>query len=96
MNEFAALTHAIGEYTVEALGKDNLNALQVVANERELSAFIEIALNDPSDVAQRAAIATMIEVEEMYSGEIVLTYVFVDEIGDLEDVNASQLQYSYA
>ncbi|WP_426624333.1 hypothetical protein ACPPVW_17490 [Leifsonia sp. McL0607] len=96
LDEFAALTRAIGEYTVEALGKENLSALQVVAHPREFSAFVEIALEDRSDAAQRRAIEVMFEVEQVYWDEIALTYVFVDQIEDTDDVEASQLQYSYA
>ena len=96
MDEFRALTYAIGDFTVDALGKENLTGLQVVTDPRELSAFISIALKDQSDVAQRRAIAVMFEVEEMYFDEVALTYVFVDHIHDSIHATSSVPQYSYA
>lgn len=96
LDEFTALTHAIGEYSVEALGKESLTGLQVLTNPRELSAFITIALEDQSNAEQRRAIAVMFEVEEMYSDEIALTYVFVDHIGETVNATSSIPLYSYA
>jgi hypothetical protein len=96
LTEFEALTHAVGEYTVEALGKENLEGLQVIANAREASALVTIALKDQSNDAQRRAIATMFDVEHLYADELTLTYVFVEHIRDTIDATASAAQFSYA
>jgi hypothetical protein len=96
LNEFQALAHAIGEYTVDALGKENLAGLEVVANPRESSALVSIALKDQSNDAQRRAIVIMLEVEQLYWDEIALTYVFVDRIRGTADTISAVPQYSYA
>jgi hypothetical protein len=96
LNEFEALTHSIGEYSVDTLGKDNLSGLQVVVNPRETSGFVTIALRDQSDEAQREAIAEMFEVERTYADEVSLTFVFVDSIDATMAATASVPQYSYA
>ncbi|SEH97215.1 hypothetical protein SAMN04515692_10874 [Leifsonia sp. CL147] len=96
LSEFEALTHAIGEYTVDTLGKENLEGLQVIANPRESTALVTIALKDQSNDAQRQAIATMFDIELLYADEMGLTYVFVDHIRDTIDATLSATQYSYA
>jgi len=96
MNEFQALTTAIGEYTVDLLGKEKLNGLQVILNPRELSGFVSIALRDRSDEAQRAAIVEMFDVERVYADEVAISFVFVDQIDVTADETASVPQYSFA
>jgi len=95
VDEFVTLVRAVGEYTVGTLGKENLTGLRVDADRRESSAFITIALADPSNAAQRSAIETMFEVEALYADEISLTYIFVDRLDEAVAVS-SALQYSYA
>jgi len=85
MSEFQALVTAIGEYTVDALGRENLTGMQVTLNPREMAAFMSIALEDRSDAAQKAAISELFEIERVYSDEVVLTYVFVDEVSEPAD-----------
>jgi hypothetical protein len=96
MNEFQALTTAIGEYSVSSLGKENLTGLQVILNPRELSGFVSIALRDRSDQALRAAIVEMFEVERVYSDEVAISFVFVDQIDETLAASASVPQYSFA
>ncbi|HEY4212096.1 MAG TPA: hypothetical protein VGM84_11485 [Steroidobacteraceae bacterium] len=96
LDEFQALTTAIGEYSVDTLGREKLSGLQVILNPRELSAFVSIALRDRSDEAQRAAISEMFDVERVYADEISLSYVFVDEIEKTADAHSSVPQYSFA
>lgn len=96
LDEFQALTTSIGEYTVDTLGRENLAGLQVWLNPREGSAFMSIALQDSSDIAQRRAIAELFDIERCYSDDVALTYVFVSEISESTDAMAEAPQYSYA
>ena len=96
LTEIQALTTSIGEYTVGMIGADNLAALQVIVNPREMCAFMTVSLSDVSDDSQRRAITTLLDVEKVYADDLSIEFVFVDEIPEPDEEMASAPQFVYA
>jgi hypothetical protein len=96
MDDLQVLTTSIGEYTVDTLGRENLRGLQVTMDRRNLVGHIAIALQDNTDMQQKSAIKDLLEIEQMYFDEAVLSFSFVEEI-DADSVATSSVpQYSLA
>jgi hypothetical protein len=96
VTEIQALTTSIGEFAVDTLGADNVEALQVIVNPREMCAFVTVSLSDSSDDSQRRAIGNLLEVEKVYADDLTIEFVFVDEIPEPDEEMASAPQYVYA
>ncbi len=96
MDELQALAQSIGEYTVDLIGRDNLDALQVTVDRRNRSAQVSIELKKPSDAEQLRVLDVMFELEQMYFEEVVLSYSFVEAIDATADDRETVRQFSYA
>lgn len=96
MDDFQILTQSIGEYAVDTVGRDNLRALELIMNPRDMTGHLSIALTDGSADAQKTVLRALFDVEQVFFDEAVLSYSFVDEIDDDEVVPAAASKYSYA
>lgn len=95
--EIRALTTSIGEHSVDNIGKENVRGLQVLYDDLDCSAAITVELADNAEQMQRAALASLIEVEQLFYDEAVLSFHFVDDIAAHGDMRvARKPQYSYA
>ncbi|QOD93472.1 hypothetical protein [Chryseoglobus sp. 28M-23] len=96
LDEFQALTQSIGEYAADLIGRESLAGLRVTFDRRNRSGQISIALNAPSGDEQLRVISCMFEVEQVFKDEAILSYSFVDGIGDEVEARETIRQYSLA
>lgn len=95
-DEFNVLVTAVGEYTLSALGRDNLRGLRVTLDHHEMSCHVTIALENNSDANQKHAIQQMFDVEQIYFDELVMSFSLVESLDDVEAPRESVPQYSFA
>lgn len=79
MDDFEALISSLGEHSVDYIGKDNLRQLAVFGDPGNLSARIEICLEENSWAEQTRAIDRMLELRRMFLDEISIDYAFLNE-----------------
>jgi hypothetical protein len=87
VNEFEALMSSLGEHVVGYIGQEHLARLFIYGDEVDLSASIEIFLEDESWASRTRAIDKMVEIREMFIDEISIDYRFVHE--DSETIEAA-------
>ena len=95
-NELQALTTSIGEHSVDAIGAEHLNALEVSLDSRDMTCQVIVALSDNSDAEQRRVLTALLDVESLYYDEAVLSFSFVDSIEHDSAPLESVPQYNYA
>lgn len=78
MDDAQALVTSIGEFTLDALGRERLNGMWVTLDPRTSRGDVLIALADNSDAEQKAVLLELFDVEAVYLDEAVLTFRFVD------------------
>ncbi|MEV8269169.1 hypothetical protein AB0P19_02405 [Microbacterium oleivorans] len=97
MDEAQALVTSIGEFTLDALGRDRLNGLWVSLDPRTARGDVVVALADNSDAEQKAVLLELFDVEAVYMDEVVLTFRFVDGPDAIEsDARQTTPIYAYA
>ncbi len=95
-DELQALTISIGEQSLNAIGRDNLRALEVQLDPRTYHATMTIVLRSNDDRAQTDALHELFEVENLFADEAVLSYVFAERL-DRERATAEFMpQFSFA
>lgn len=77
MNDFQALISSLGESIVTYIGKEHLDTLTVFGDSLDMTALVEIGLNENTWESQEQAIDQMIEVRELFLDEISIAYRFV-------------------
>jgi len=90
MDEFGALIHSLGEYTVTYIGEQNLARLDIFGDDVAGTAYIEIALADNTWPSQSAAVDKMIEIREMYFDELAIDYRFISEDSETRQSSAAR------
>lgn len=78
VEEFQALVHSLGENVVDTIGKDRLSGVTVYGDDRIGTVDVEISLRSYTWDEQSRAIDKMIDIREMFMGEVALSYCFVE------------------
>lgn len=95
-DELQALTISIGEHSLNAIGRDNLQALEVQLDPRTSHATMTIVLRSNDDVAQTDALRQLFDVENLFADEAVLSYVFAERLDHERAAADFMPQFSYA
>jgi hypothetical protein len=96
MDEFKILTQSIGEFAVTTVGTENLKGLQLTMRPDDHTGHIAVALVDESDEAQKSVLRSLLEVEQVFFDEAVLSFSFVDHIDRDVDEPETAALFSYA
>ncbi|WP_314148439.1 hypothetical protein [uncultured Leifsonia sp.] len=96
VNDLQALTTSIGEFTVDALGRESIAGLQVVMEAVDHLGHISIALKDNSDAEQKRVLRELFEIERMYYDDAALAFEFVDAVDPDLPAKSNVPVYSYA
>ena len=95
-DELQALTISIGEHSLNAIGRDNLRAMDVLLDPRTHNATMTIVLRANDDESQTDAIRELFEVERLFADEAVLSYVFAEALDNEKASLNAMPQFSYA
>ncbi|NQX15122.1 hypothetical protein [Rathayibacter sp. VKM Ac-2857] len=95
IDDLETLTESIGQFTLSSLGKENLRRLSVVVNPVDQTCEVSITLVDDSGESQLEIIRSMLEVEQVFLDDVVMSFSFVD-IDDASVAHGLQRQFSYA
>lgn len=79
MNEFRAMMQSLLENVVDYVGKDRLQAVQVIPDELTGSAHVDVCLTKESAQTVRDAIGRIAEVRDMFMDDVAVDYTFKDE-----------------
>lgn len=85
MDDFRVLVQSVGEQIVDGIGRDRLERVAVVGDDRISTAEVEITLSDNSWDEQQRAIDKMIDVRGMFLGEVSISYCFLDGVTSSDD-----------
>lgn len=95
-DELQALVISIGEHSLNAIGRENVRALDLRLDPRTNEASMRIVLSDNSDPAQMQALQSLFEVELLFTDEAVLSFAFAQELDEQRATARAIPQFSYA
>lgn len=95
-DELQVLTTSIGEFTVDTLGRDTINGLQIVMEAVDHLGHVSIALKSNTDAEQKRVLRELFEIERMYYDEAALAFEFVDAVDPDLAARENLPVYSYA
>jgi hypothetical protein len=96
MSELQALTTSIGEYALDVIGRNSVEALQIVMEQIDHVGKVTIALSDNSDEEQKRVLRDLFSIEDVYFDEAALTFTFVDGPDAIREPAGAVPQFSYA
>ncbi|ODA89813.1 hypothetical protein ATY41_03980 [Leifsonia xyli subsp. xyli] len=96
VNELQLLTTSIGEFAVDAIGRETINGLQVVMEAVDRLGHVSIALKDNSDAEQKRVLRELFDIERMYYDEAALAFQFIHELEPDIAAKANVPVYCYA
>lgn len=96
MNEFEALIESLFQHVLDGVGKDHLTYVSVEGDERTATADIHLVLRWHSWDEMSRAIDRMVDLREMFFGEIAIGYTFIEEVptGGRREVDSPVHEYA--
>ncbi len=92
VDDFQALISSLGESTVTYIGRDHLRSLDILGDEMDGTAFLQICLAEDTWDAQTRAVDKMLEIREIFLDELSVEYRFIDEDSSTREALAAQEQ----